>query len=215
MSLRAHRRRYRDNVFENFDTPSAKHLHKSPTTTDTHTIYIAHRVATIKQGAGSSGSISNAAPPPHLEDHWAARPTQQRAILMRLFQWKAESVGKEVVLLAGAGLSEGCVAAETRLEYKLLVPLPEEEQKDKERGKKVGGGGEKGRGKKSEREEEEEQEEQGEKKPKKPKRSLIGIEQVGVGYRANRLRRAEKLRTCHTKSHSSLPTMPSHSQEST
>lgn len=58
----------------------------------------------------------------HLEDHWVARPTQQRALLTRLFQWKADGGGKEVVLLAGAGRAEGCAAAESRLELKVPPP---------------------------------------------------------------------------------------------
>ncbi|CAM9540792.1 unnamed protein product [Scytosiphon promiscuus] len=74
------------------------------------------------QGADVGGSSDK--PPPCLEDHWAARPIQQRALLMHLFQWKAEGLGREVILLAGAGLAEGCTAAETRLEYKMLPQSP-------------------------------------------------------------------------------------------
>lgn len=57
--------------------------------------------------------------PKHLEDHWAARPKQQRALLTRLFRWKADGGGREILLLAGAGRAEGCAAAETKLEFKM------------------------------------------------------------------------------------------------
>lgn len=98
---------------------------------------------------------------------------------MRLFQWKVENVGKEVVLLAGAGLSEGCGAAETRLEYKFLVPP------SREREEKQGGRLEKGRKTKGARDEKEEEEEERKKKEsKKATRMLIGLEQVSVGYLA-------------------------------
>lgn len=103
---------------------------------------------------------------------------------MRLFQWKAENAGKEVVLLAGAGLTEGCVAAETRLQYKLLVPLlPEEEEQEEEEGR----GGEKGRkknkkGARGEQVVEEEDVEDKKKRPKKATRRLVGLEQVSTGY---------------------------------
>lgn len=92
---------------------------------------------------------------------------------MRLFQWKAEGAGKEVILLAGAGLAEGCTAAETRLQYKMLplqVPSAEPEQEGKQK--------EQGKGKERGRDEGEEKDGGEGKKPKKPKRRLIGIEQV-------------------------------------
>lgn len=128
---------------------------------------------TTTQDATSSDAANNAAPAPHLQDHWAARPTQQRAFLRRLFQWKADSGGKEVVLLAGAGLAEGCVAAETRLEYSLPPPHPPPPgSKEKEDQHKAGNGGVKANGQ-DEKDEEEE-------KPKKAKRRRIGIEQVCV-----------------------------------
>lgn len=132
---------------------------------------------TTKQHATSSDGADTAAPPPHLQDHWAARPTQQRALLRRLFQWKADGVGKEVVLLAGAGLAQGCVAAETRLEYSLPAPRStspgseEEEQKQKGGLKTTRDGAGKGNGPPAEEGEEEE-------KRKKAKRRRIGIEQV-------------------------------------
>ena len=118
---------------------------------------------------------------PHLEDHWASRPTQQRALLLRLFQWKAESGGREVVLLAGAGLAEGCVAAETRLEYKMPLlqpPPPSESEEKREHG--AGGASKTGKGKGVSGEKGEENQEEDEKKPKKAGRRLIGIEQVGA-----------------------------------
>lgn len=129
----------------------------------------------IHQDASDGGpSSSTTAPhPPRLGDHWVSRPTQQRALLLRLFRWKAESGGKEVVLLAGAGLAEGCVAAETRLEYKLpLPPSPSppgsaEEKRAAAAGKGKGAGGEKGV-----------EGQEDEKKQKKVDRRLVGLEQV-------------------------------------
>lgn len=126
-----------------------------------------------KQATTSSDGANTAAPPPHLQDHWAARPTQQRAFLKRLFQWKADSGGKEVMLLAGAGLAEGCVAAETRLDYSLPPPPPPPPgSKEEEEGAQVKAGSSGGKGNGQDGQEEEEQ------KPKKAKRLRIGIEQV-------------------------------------
>ncbi|CAM9243711.1 unnamed protein product [Ectocarpus sp. 4 AP-2014] len=120
--------------------------------------------------AGTSGNASGSdKPASHLEDHWASRPVQQRALLLRLLRWKADNGGKEVVLLAGAGLAEGCTAAETRLEYKLpALPQPLSERKGQEGGKKADGGGQV----------DEEDQKQAQ---KSAKRRLIGIEQVTCG----------------------------------
>ncbi|CAM9252372.1 unnamed protein product [Ectocarpus sp. 12 AP-2014] len=120
--------------------------------------------------AGTGGNASGSdKPASHLEDHWASRPVQQRALLLRLLRWKADNEGKEVVLLAGAGLAEGCTAAETRLEYKLpALPQPLSERKGQEGGKKVDGGGQV----------DEEDQKQAQ---KSAKRRLIGIEQVTCG----------------------------------
>jgi len=128
------------------------------------------------QDTSNGGPSSSTAPqPPHMEDHWASRPTQQRALLLRLFRWKAESGGKEVVLLAGAGRAEGCVAAETRLEYK--QPLPPSPSGSAEESRAAGAGGaSRAAGKGKEGGEEEGDEET--KKPKKAERRLVGIEQV-------------------------------------
>lgn len=85
---------------------------------------------------------------------------------MRLLRWKADNGGKEVVLLAGAGLAEGCTAAETRLEYKLpALPQPLSEKEGQEGGEKAGGAGQV--------DEEDQKQVQ-----KSAKRRLIGIEQV-------------------------------------
>lgn len=78
--------------------------------------------------------------PPHLGDHWAARPTQQRALLTRLFGWKADGGGREVILLAGAGRAEGCAAAETNLEFRIPQP-PAEQTAVLSRGEAGHGGG--------------------------------------------------------------------------
>eukprot|EP00903_Cladosiphon_okamuranus_P007797 g7546.t1 len=127
----------------------------------------------------SSDGVHNTTPPAHLKDHWAARPTQQRALLTCLFRWKADSGGKEVVLLSGAGLTEGCVAAETRLEYSLPPPhaphpaSAHEEHNQRGGLNKAGDGGGKGGGQDKKDEEED--------KPKKVKRRRIGIEQVTCG----------------------------------
>lgn len=87
-------------------------------------------------------------------------------------------MGKEVVLLAGAGLSEGCVAAETRLEYKLLVQPPPEGGEVRQKG-----GGDRGTKKTGTRgEQEDEEDEDKKKKPKKATHRLLGLEQVSVGY---------------------------------
>lgn len=93
---------------------------------------------------------------------------------MRLFQWKAERTGKEVVFLAGAGLAEGCTAAETRLEYKILPTQLQSAGPEEEDGKQKEQGQGKGRG----RDEGEEKDAGEERKPKKAKRRLIGIQQV-------------------------------------
>ncbi|CAM9145767.1 unnamed protein product [Ectocarpus sp. 8 AP-2014] len=120
--------------------------------------------------AGTGGNASGSdKPPPHLEDHWASRPVQQRALLLRLLRWKADNGGKEVVLLAGAGLAEGCTAAETKLEYKLpALPQSLSENKGQEGGKQADGGGQV----------DEEDQKQAQ---KSAKRRLIGIEQVTCG----------------------------------
>lgn len=109
--------------------------------------------------------------PPHLEDHWAARPTQQRALLARLFRWKADSGGREVILLAGAGRAEGCSAAETRLELKLLPLLTTGSDNDlaaavSDRNREL---------------EESEEGGAGDKKSRKPERRIVGIGQVRGG----------------------------------
>ena len=142
-----------------------------------------HSLSKTRQDASKNGLNNTAAAQqqPHLEDHWASRPTQQRALLLRLFQWKAESGGREIVLLAGAGLAEGCVAAETRLEYKLPLlhpPPPSESEEKREHGAR--GASKTGKGKGAGGEKGEENQEEDEKKPKKTERRLIGIEQVGA-----------------------------------
>lgn len=147
---------------------------------------------TTKQKPTGSDGAHNAATPAHLQDHWAARPAQQRALLRCLFQWKAESGGKEVVLLAGAGLAEGCVAAETRLEYSLPSPHVPHPGSDADEGKqrkgglnKAGDGGGRGGGQ-DEKDEEED-------KPKKAKRRRIGIEQVCTCWARGWVRPPRKL----------------------
>ncbi|CAM9456334.1 unnamed protein product, partial [Discosporangium mesarthrocarpum] len=55
---------------------------------------------------------------PEKEDQWAYRPKQQRALLLRLFEWKNAVDGREVCLLAGAGEGVGC-AAESRVDFKM------------------------------------------------------------------------------------------------
>lgn len=104
---------------------------------------------------------------PHLDDHWAARPSQQLSLLTRLFQWKADGGGREVVLLAGAGRAEGCSAAETRLEL-ILPPLLIEVSETGEAAGLSGRSGGPGVG----------EEGAGDKKSLKPKRRIVGIGQV-------------------------------------
>ena len=116
--------------------------------------------------------------PPHLQDHWAARPTQQRALLKRLFQWKAESGGREIVLLAGAGKAEGCSAAETTLELKLPPLLAGSETEGPSPAASMshinGGPGESGKG-------------EGATKSRKPKRHILRIGQVRVWASPHRI----------------------------
>ncbi|CAM9438025.1 unnamed protein product, partial [Sphacelaria rigidula] len=78
---------------------------------DTETFFANKKVATINA-------------PANLEDFWSGRPIQQRALLKRLLEWKAEVQGREVTLLAGAWGAGGCIASETRLECKMPPALP-------------------------------------------------------------------------------------------